>query len=189
MASEAIGEIIEDARRGDPDALRALFNRFSGPVFRFVVHFTGDRAAAKDLTQDIFVTAFGRLDELTGSKTFRGLVFRLAATACRRHGQRGENGPPDFEVVRFDEHEISEPLLRQLKEEAIAETIQEIDEAEQQEAVRLFYGESELNAAGICERLKLSSSTVADVLARVRSRIRRRAMERLREHADAVIAG
>ena len=186
MPSEAISDVIEDARRGDKAALRALFNRFSGPVFRFAAHSSGNRATAKSLTQDIFRAAFDRLDELASAEGFRAWLFRIAAAACRK---QGAGGPLAFDVLRFEEHEIAEPLLRATKLQAIAAALKEIGAPELREAVERYYGDESATAAAIAERLELSQSEVAAALTRVRHHIRRRALKLLREHAQAVEVG
>jgi len=40
---------------GDENAFRLLYRRYQGPLFRFVLHMTGSRATAEEVTQEVFM--------------------------------------------------------------------------------------------------------------------------------------
>lgn len=42
-------------RRGDENAFRLLYERHQGPLFRFVLHMTGSKATAEEVTQEVFM--------------------------------------------------------------------------------------------------------------------------------------
>lgn len=56
-------QLIERAVAGDPVAERALYEQHVGRVYRMACRMTGNDTLAEDLTQEVFVRAFGRLGE------------------------------------------------------------------------------------------------------------------------------
>ena len=55
-------ELIERCRRGDADAFEELYRTHAGRVFGLASRMLGDRDAAQDLLQEVFLLAYRRLD-------------------------------------------------------------------------------------------------------------------------------
>jgi RNA polymerase sigma-70 factor (ECF subfamily) len=71
--------LIEQARRGDRDALEALYKRFSPTAFTLALRLTGDRDRAHDVVQDAFLRAFERLDSFRADAPFAAWLKRIVA--------------------------------------------------------------------------------------------------------------
>lgn len=74
---------------GNDDAIRALYARFSRPVFSMGMRLLGTREAAEELTQDVFVTAWrkaARFDATRGrlSTWLMTIAHNLAVDRLRR---------------------------------------------------------------------------------------------------------
>src|ERR671926_67172 len=50
-------ELVARVRRGDEEAFRLIFDRYSRPVLSFIYDMVGDRPLAEDLAQETFVRA------------------------------------------------------------------------------------------------------------------------------------
>jgi RNA polymerase sigma-70 factor, ECF subfamily len=50
--------LMADASRGDRDAFRQLYEKFKRPVLSYVYYLVGDRAAAEELAQEVFLKAY-----------------------------------------------------------------------------------------------------------------------------------
>jgi RNA polymerase sigma-70 factor (ECF subfamily) len=68
------------------ELVEALFAHYRTPVYRFLYRLIGDRAAAEDLTQDVFVRALDAVYE--ASERERAWVFQIARNLARDHGRR-----------------------------------------------------------------------------------------------------
>jgi len=76
-------EILERCRNGDSTAQRQLFERYKDRVFSIAVEFLkGDAAAARDVSQEVFVKAFRGLQAFREDARFSTWLYRLAANAC-----------------------------------------------------------------------------------------------------------
>ena len=74
---------------GNDDAIRALYARFSRPVYSMGMRLLGSREAAEELTQDVFVTAWrkaARFDSTRGrlSTWLMTIAHNLAVDRLRR---------------------------------------------------------------------------------------------------------
>ncbi len=70
------------ARRGDRTAFAALYDRYSMPAFNLALRMLGERAAAEDVVQDVFVRLFSRLRGFRGDAPFGAWLRRLVANAA-----------------------------------------------------------------------------------------------------------
>ena len=75
--------VIESCRQGDREALRVLFEAYKDKVYSLALcYLNGDAAAAKDLTQEVFVKLMTRLEQFRGDAEFTTWLYRVVANAC-----------------------------------------------------------------------------------------------------------
>lgn len=84
--------ILEACRQGDREAFQRLFDAYKDKVYSLAVYaLHGDRAAAEDVTQEVFVRLFTRLDQFRREADFATWLYRIVANACvdeqRRRGR------------------------------------------------------------------------------------------------------
>ncbi len=77
-APQATGELVGRAMRGEAWAKEALFGRFVRPVIRRLTRLVGDPEEAADLAQDVFLTAFTKLDRLQNPNVFEAWLMQIA---------------------------------------------------------------------------------------------------------------
>ena len=63
---------------GDERAFESLYRATSGRVYAICLRMTGDRDRAAELTQDVFVRAWERLDGFRGESAFESWLHRIA---------------------------------------------------------------------------------------------------------------
>ncbi len=76
-------ELVVRARAGCPRARADLVERFQQPLFAFLYRFVGEREAAEELCQDVFLRAFRSLDGLRSASRLGAWIFSIAANAAR----------------------------------------------------------------------------------------------------------
>lgn len=69
---------IEKIRLGETDCFATLLERYSRQVFSLVVKIVDNREDAEELTQDVFVKAFGSLSSFRGDSSFSTWIYRIA---------------------------------------------------------------------------------------------------------------
>jgi RNA polymerase sigma-70 factor (ECF subfamily) len=128
LDDEAIERLVAAAKDGDPEAFGALFDRFYGPVYRYVAARVGRPSDAEDLAQLVFVKALEALPryELRGVP-FGGWLFRLARNVVIDHirtrrehvtldlvveRSTGQDGPDELAALRQEMDSVAHALRR-----------------------------------------------------------------------------
>lgn len=76
-----------------------LFDEYQNAVFNYVLRMVGDRDRAEDITQDTFIKAYRKLDQLTDDAAIRPWLYRIATNTAideirrRRFSFTTENFP------------------------------------------------------------------------------------------------
>lgn len=74
--------LVKAVLRGDTRAEWLLFRRHVGAVHRIARHMCGDTDLAEDLTQQVFIRVFDRLNTFRGEAAFSTWLHRVASTTC-----------------------------------------------------------------------------------------------------------
>jgi RNA polymerase sigma-70 factor (ECF subfamily) len=112
---EAVNQTVRRAQEGDADAFRMLYEEHGGRVFALCLRLSGDRAEAEELTQDVFVRVWERLETFRGESAFSTWLHRLAVNevlgekrSASRRTRRvfSTDQPESLERPRTDSGEI-----------------------------------------------------------------------------------
>jgi RNA polymerase sigma factor (sigma-70 family) len=71
--------LVASARRGEPDALDALYRRHAANAYSLALRITGQPDRAEDVVQDAFLRAFERLGGYRGEAPFGAWLKRVVA--------------------------------------------------------------------------------------------------------------
>jgi|TARA_B100000959_G_scaffold287489_1_gene372774 RNA polymerase sigma-70 factor (ECF subfamily) len=97
--------LIQLTRDGDYDAFNRLVIEYQDAVFAVVLRTVRNRAAAEDITQDAFISAFRKISSYRGG-IFRAWLFRIAKNSSldylRKVARRSEKSI-DEDIVYFAE--------------------------------------------------------------------------------------
>lgn len=75
--------LIAACQKGDREAFRRLFEAHKDRVYSMAVYtLGGDRAAAEDVTQEVFLRVFTHIGQFRGDADFATWLYRLVANAC-----------------------------------------------------------------------------------------------------------
>jgi len=74
---------IERVRRREPDALEAFFERYFGPVYALAHRLLGDKTAAEDVTQEVFLKVHRAIDQLDPARDPWPWIATITHNACR----------------------------------------------------------------------------------------------------------
>jgi RNA polymerase sigma-70 factor, ECF subfamily len=95
------GDAIAACQRGDRAAFRRLFEAYRRRVYSTARHILGSDAAAKDATQQVFLTAWRHLGRFQSESEFSPWLYRVAVNTClserRRSGRYSDREPEDHE--------------------------------------------------------------------------------------------
>lgn len=95
-------QLVEAARAGDRDAFAAIFDRYAPRVHAFCTRLLNEPHTASDATQDTFIAAAERLDQLRDPSALRAWLYAVARNECTRHGRARARVVPTEEAVMAD---------------------------------------------------------------------------------------
>ena len=75
--------LIERLQRRDERAFRVFVETYQRPVFNLVYRMLGDAEEARDLSQEVFVSAFRGILRFRGEAKLSTWLFRIATNHCR----------------------------------------------------------------------------------------------------------
>jgi len=76
-------DLVARACRGEQEAFRLIFERYSRPVISFIYDLVSDRGLAEELTQETFVRAFRNLGTLRQETKLSTWLFGIAKNVAR----------------------------------------------------------------------------------------------------------
>jgi len=94
--AEPLAELVAAARAGDRVAMETLIEAIERRVYAFAWRLVGDRAAAEDVSQEVFLKICQRLGQYRGDASFLAWVYRIVVNQARDY--RRAAGPPTGEV-------------------------------------------------------------------------------------------
>ncbi|TFH47502.1 MAG: sigma-70 family RNA polymerase sigma factor [Lysobacterales bacterium] len=77
--------LVQRVQAGDGDAFAELFGMMHQPVLNYVYRTVTDRQVAEDVTQDAFIRAHQRIDQLGPPWDFKSWVYRIAGNLAVDH--------------------------------------------------------------------------------------------------------
>jgi RNA polymerase sigma-70 factor, ECF subfamily len=97
---ETNADLIASCQQGDRDAFRLLFETYKDRVYSVALYFFGgDAAQAADITQQVFLKLFTKIEQFRSESEFTTWLYRLTTNACvdeqrklRRLSQFDETG-------------------------------------------------------------------------------------------------
>jgi len=105
-------DLVARACRGDQEAFRLIFERYSRPVISFIYDLVGNRELAEELTQETFVRAFRNLRTLRVETKLSTWLFGIAKNVAREslRTRARDNDHVDLEDQSVLDLRDSEPV-------------------------------------------------------------------------------
>ncbi len=96
--SADLDRLIEACGIGDRDAMQQVYERCSDRVYALMVRIVG-RQDADDLTQQVFLQMFRKLDQFSGDSKFETWLYRVATNEALQHLRRRKREPVQSHIV------------------------------------------------------------------------------------------
>lgn len=85
--------LVAAAKAGDLTAFEALLRRHTRVVYAHALRFFGDRTAAEDISQEVFVKVYRSLDSFDERARFSTWLFRVTRNCCLDEVRAGRRRP------------------------------------------------------------------------------------------------
>src|SRR5580704_6113812 len=176
VLEETDRELVEACQRGERDAFRALFEKHKDRVYSIALRYSGDAAAAMDISQETFLKLFSGIRTFRGESGFESWLFRLVVNNCLDQKRRTRRLMPMvdglLDLLRAPGRSAMDEMLRAELGGRVRSAIGLLP-PDQRMVIVLRYTEG-LSYGEIAEALGCSSGTVASRLNRAHRTLERR---------------
>ena len=163
-----------DARKAEFDR---IFTAYSAPIYNYSLRMVGDPDRAADITQDTFIKAYRKLDQLTDPSATRAWLYRIATNTAFDEMRRRRNTVP---MDLGDDHPLEHPdggpgpetqVLSGLLDERINRALLRLKPNHRQ--CLILSDVEDMSAFQIGEVMAMSNGAVRVLLCRARGEMRR----------------
>lgn len=159
---------IRGAAAGDRQAMRCLYEACVDRVYRLTVRMVG-RQEADDLTQQVFLQAFAKLDQFRGGARFETWLYRLAVNESLQHLRREKRRQTQTLAVDPAQH-LPDRLLESEQAALVQQALERIDP--ELRAILMLKEEERLSYREIAAAVEIPEGTVGSRLNRARRELR-----------------
>lgn len=71
-------ELIENCRKGNHAAFECIYRKYSGLVFSIAFHVLKDHHVSSEVTQDVFIKVYQKLDGFRENSSFKAWISKIA---------------------------------------------------------------------------------------------------------------
>lgn len=169
---------------GDNEYFGELYDRYSDKVYGKCILMVKDLNLAQDLTQDILVKAFTKLNTFKGNSSFSTWLYQVTYTHCIDYIRKNkrifkeelqEDKIEDVSEDDYDAEGVHEKVLLEMKIQYVQEILNEM-KAEERSLILMKYQDN-MSIAELAEMMNASESAIKMKLKRTRDKIRKRYFE------------
>lgn len=179
------GELVRQARSGDLSAFTDLYERWFPRVYDYVMRMARNPDDAADVTQETFMRAMERLDQLREPEAFRGWLFAIARRQTLTRIEKRSRTSPVAALPDEAQGDYANPLLSMVETDTsldpgVAREIQESASLVWEAAASLdertytvldLHVRHGLTSAEIAEVMGTSKQTASMLVKRMRTRV------------------
>lgn len=165
-------ELVDEANRGDAQALEVLFCKHYETVYRLAYRWCGIREDAEDIAQEVFIKVVGKLHTFGKRSSFKTWLYRITMNAAKDSGRK-KTRTADHESAFDEERNQDNPGPREPDAVSASHLMKEISRlpTKQRESVLLVCAEG-LSHRAAAEVLGCREKTVSWRVFQARKRLR-----------------
>lgn len=168
-------EIIEILKKTKNSLLfDIIYDRYSSVIYNKCLGFTKDKDDAKDLTQEVFIKLYVKLNEYKNQSKFRAWLYVFTYNICvnyvnrdKRHNEKKLR--TSVEELDSLQIEVSDYNLFQLKVDSLDKMLSQIDP--QDKMILLLKYQDDLSIKDLSDLYKIGESAVKMRLKRAKARL------------------
>ena len=174
-------ELIQQTLEGDQRAFSALVRKYQKPVHALVWRKIGDFHIAEEITQDIFLNVYKKLQTLKNPNLFAGWLYVSATRRCLAWLKKKRIPMESLEMMSSEELETlaytqyraeqQEEIVNEQQREVVKHLLQKLPESERTVVTLHYLGD--MTCEDISKFLGVSPNTVKSRLHRARKRLKK----------------
>lgn len=173
-------ELIQQTLEGNQRAFSALVRKYQKPLHALVWRKIGDFHIAEEITQDIFLNVYKKLQTLKNPNLFAGWLYVSATRRCHAWLKKKRIPMESLEAISSEELEAlaytqyraeqQEEIVNEQQREVVKRLLQKLPESERTVVTLHYLGD--MTCEDISQFLGVSPNTVKSRLHRARKRLK-----------------
>lgn len=174
-------KLIQQTLEGDQHAFSALVRKYQKPLHALVWRKIGDFHIAEEITQDIFLNVYKKLQTLKNPNLFAGWLYVIATRRCLAWLKKKRlpmesleiMAPEELEALAYAQYyaEQQEEIVSEQQREIVKRLLQKLPESERTVVTLHYLGD--MTCEDISKFLGVSPNTVKSRLHRARKRLKK----------------
>lgn len=168
-------DMIEGCKKGDRQAQKLLYDRFSGKMYALCCRYVKDKMEA----EDVFVTAFtkilDRIDQFKGEGSFEGWIRRVMVNESLSYLRRNKSMYIETDIEAADHEPNYDRLENHLEAQDLLQVISELPSGYR--IVFNLFAIDGYSHKEISKQLGINENTSKSQLSRARSLLQKRLLE------------
>lgn len=172
---EGLGlDVVERLRNREEGALIEVMNEYGNQLLRLAVLLVKDHLVAEEVVQDVFVTAFQKIEQLKDGNKLKSWLVMITMNECRKRMRKWSwknitlHKDPDIEknLIDLNDKQPEDSFILSWRDAQLHKQIQNLP-YKYREVITLFYFQ-ELSIKEIVELINEKENTVKTRLSRGR---------------------
>ena len=105
-------ELVQRCQKGERQAQYELYRRYKDRVYNIAYRMSNNRQEAEDISQNIFLRVFDKIDSFRGEAAFSSWLYRLAMNVCINHFHSDKKRKEKFPGTLSDLQNANSPALK-----------------------------------------------------------------------------
>jgi RNA polymerase sigma-70 factor (ECF subfamily) len=178
---ELESKIVLEVAKGDLSAFRELVESYQKPLLNYIYRYTGDRSAAEDIAQEVFLRVFKNAKDYRPLSSFKTWLFKIATHLCLNELRDNKMHRNTIDIFKLNEAGFidlaSERLspLRELETRELSSTLKKAFKSlpEKQRVALLLHKYSGFSYLEISQMMGCSMFAVESLIHRARQTLRK----------------
>lgn len=167
--------LVQETLKGNVQSFEALLNKYELIILKFIYSMIRDKETAEDITQDVFITVYNKLDTFDSRYKFSNWIMRIARNKCidyiRKIKKSKELNIEDCISIKSRETSPEERLEYKEIRDFIVNKINSLDNVDKQIILLRYSQKATFN--DISKILDISESSVKRRYYKIREQFRR----------------
>jgi RNA polymerase sigma-70 factor, ECF subfamily len=178
---KAESEIMAEVAKGNLSAFREIVESYQNPLLNYIYKYTGDRTAAEDIAQEVFLRVFKTAKEYRPLSSFKTWLFKIATNLCLNELRDNKIHRSTIDVFELNEagfvalSEKHPSPVRELENRELSSTLKKALKSlpEKQRVALLLHKYSGFSYSEISQMMNCSISAVESLIHRARQSLRK----------------
>lgn len=168
-------DMIEGCKKGDRQAQKLLYDRFSGKMYALCCRYVKDKMEAEDVLVTAFTKILDRIDQFKGEGSFEGWIRRVMVNESLSYLRRNKSMYIETDIEAADHEPNYDRLENHLEAQDLLQVISELPSG--YKIVFNLFAIDGYSHKEISKLLGINENTSKSQLSRARSLLQKRLLE------------